>query len=170
MSKLDKATRCALSTAALFAVLSLPHTASAQGKGHGKGKHEGKEAKAEKRDHDDDHDGRRLVKSDAGTVVQPLIVTQRVQRIPPGLAKKRVTTPQAVMVTRDVLLNNGFVVTQVVPTGNSQVIYYRRGNNGNGRGLGPVQRIVVVPAGQTVQFQSVPQSLLATILNRLGMQ
>src|SRR3954465_11369688 len=169
MSKLDRANRLAVLTGALFAVSSLPHAAAAQGKGHGKGKHEGKEAKAAKRDHDDDHDGKTFVRSDAGTVVQPLVVTQRVKRVPPGLAKKRVTTPQAVMVTRDVLLNNGFVVTQVVPSGSSQVIYYRRGNNGNGRGLGPVQRIVVIPNGQTVQFQSVPQSLLATILNRLGM-
>jgi hypothetical protein len=72
-------------------------------------------------------------------------------------------------VTRDVLLANGYQVVNVVPNGTSQFIYYRRGNMGQGRGLGPVQRIVVVPAGQVVQFQSVPQSLLSTILSRLGM-
>ena len=84
-------------------------------------------------------------------------------------ARKHVTTGQAVIVTRDVLVANGFQVTNVVPSGATQVIYYRRGNMGNGRGLGPVQKIYVVPSGDVVSFQSVPQPLLATILRRLGM-
>jgi hypothetical protein len=83
--------------------------------------------------------------------------------------KKVVTPSQAVVVTRDVLLANGYQVVQVVPNGSSQVIYYRRGNRGNGRGLGPVEMIVVVPSGSIVQFQSVPDALLGTILRRLGM-
>ncbi|HET9425426.1 MAG TPA: hypothetical protein VFO55_08650 [Gemmatimonadaceae bacterium] len=83
--------------------------------------------------------------------------------------KKKVTSSQAVLVTREVLIGNGYQVVNVVPTGTTQVIYYRRGNRGNGRGLGPVQKIVVVPAGDVVRFQSVPEPLLATILRRLGM-
>jgi hypothetical protein len=166
MSKLDKTIRLALATAA-FAVLSLPHDALAQGRGHGGEKHEAKAAKAARSDDNRDDDSR-LTRSAAGTVVQPLVVTPR-RRVPPGHAKKRVTTPQAVLVTRNVLTSNGYQVVQVVPRGLTQVIYYRRGNNGNGRGLGPVQQIVIVPSGQTVQFQSVPQTLLGTILNRLGM-
>ena len=83
--------------------------------------------------------------------------------------KKVVTTTQAVVVTREVLLSNGYQVVNVVPSGATQVIYYRRGNRGNGRGLGPVEKIVVVPSGSVVQLQSVPQPLLATILRRLGM-
>jgi hypothetical protein len=167
MSNLDNTIRLALATAA-FAVLSLPHNALAQGRGHGGDKHESKAAKA-KRGDDNRDDDRRLTRSAAGTVVQPLVVTPRAKRVPPGHAKRRVTTPQAVLVTRNVLTSNGFQVVQVVPRGQSQVIYYRRGNNGNGRGLGPVQQIVIIPNGQTVQFQSVPQTLLGTILNRLGM-
>jgi hypothetical protein len=166
MSKLDKTIRLALATAA-FAVLSLPHDALAQGRGHGGEKHEAKAAKAGRSDDNRDDDSR-LTRSAAGTVVQPLVVKPR-RRVPPGHAKKRVTTPQAVLVTRNVLTSNGYQVVQVVPRGLTQVIYYRRGNNGNGRGLGPVQQIVIVPRGQTVQFQSVPQTLLGTILNRLGM-
>jgi hypothetical protein len=84
-------------------------------------------------------------------------------------ARKRVTTSQAVVVTRDVLIANGYQVVNVVPTGTTQVIYYRRGNRGNGRGLGPVERIVVVPSGEIVRFQAVPEPLLTTILRRLGL-
>ena len=83
--------------------------------------------------------------------------------------RKRVTTSQAVIVTRDVLLANHYQVVNVVPSGTTQVIYYRRGNMGNGRGLGPVQKIYVVPSGEVVRFTSVPDPLLATILRRLGM-
>ena len=84
-------------------------------------------------------------------------------------ARKRVTTSQAVVVTRDVLVANGYQIVNVVPTGATQVIYYRRGNRGNGRGLGPVEKIVVVPSGEIVRFQAVPEPLLATILRRLGL-
>lgn len=83
--------------------------------------------------------------------------------------KKRVTTSQAVIVTRDVLITNGYQIVNVVPSGTTQVIYYRRGNRGNGRGLGPVEKIVVVPSGDIVTFQAVPQPLLSTILRRLGL-
>lgn len=83
--------------------------------------------------------------------------------------RKRVTTGQAVIVTRDVLVANGYQVTRVVPSGTTQVIYYRRGNMGNGRGLGPVQKIYVVPNGEVVRFTSVPEPLLVTIMRRLGM-
>ena len=171
MSKLNNTIRLAFS-AAMVAGFALPYAAMAQGRGHDKDKHDKKGEKVEKmednhdRKHDDDNerDENRKVRTSSVTV-QP--ITQG-QRIPPGQAKKHVTTPQAVLVTRDVLVSNGYQVTQVVQSGTSQIIYYRRGNMGQGRGLGPIERIVVVPAGQVVRFQSVPQPLLATILSRLG--
>ena len=83
--------------------------------------------------------------------------------------RKRVSTADAVIVTRDVLIANGYQVVNVVPSGVTRVIYFRRGNRGNGRGLGPVERIVVVPAGDVVRFTSGPQPLLVTILRRLGL-
>lgn len=83
--------------------------------------------------------------------------------------RKRVTSSQAVVVTREVLITNGYQIVNVVPTGTTQVIYYRRGNRGNGRGLGPVEKIIVIPAGDVVRFQSVPDAMLATILRRLGL-
>ena len=84
--------------------------------------------------------------------------------------RKRVTPSQAVIVTREVLVTNGYQIVNVVPTGTTQVIYFRRGNRGNGRGLGPVEKLYVIPSGDVVRFTSVPDPLLATILRRLGMQ
>jgi hypothetical protein len=146
MNRLNSTLRIAF-TAAVAAGFALPHLAMAQGRGEDK-KIEKAEVKADKKI------DKAEIKADKKGEAQ---------------AKKHVTTLQGVSVTRDVLLANGYQVVNVVPSGTSQVIYYRRGNMGQGRGLGPVQKIVVVPAGQVVQFQSVPQSLLSTILSRLGM-
>lgn len=185
MSKLDNTIRLAFS-AVMIAGLALPHSVMAQGKGKDKDKRAEKAEKSEvkregKRDDDEDrnkdddknrdgeHEGNRKARTGPVTVVQPITDARTERRIPPGQAKKHVTTTQGVLVTRQVLLANGYQIVNVVPSGTSQIIYYRRGNNGVGRGLGPVERIVVVPSGQVVQFQSVPQSLLATILSRLGM-
>lgn len=154
MSRLNNTIRFAASAVA-FAVLALPHTALSQGRGNDKGKEQKKVEKAEVK---------RVDKIQKAEV-------KRVEKIQKAEVKraKHVTTLQGVTVTREVLLANGYQVVNVLPSGTSQVIYYRRGNMGKGRGLGPVQKIIIVPAGQIVQFQSVPQSLLSTILARLGM-
>lgn len=83
--------------------------------------------------------------------------------------RKRVTTSRAVVVSREVLVANGYTVVNVVPTGTTQVIYFRRGNRGNGRGIGPVEKIIVVPSGDVVRFTTGPEPILATILRRLGL-
>lgn len=88
---------------------------------------------------------------------------------PPGQAKKHVTTSQAIVVTRDVLVKHGYNVVRVERVGVTEVIYYRRGNNGRGRGLGPVERMVVRPSGDIVVFESAPRGVLVDINVRLGM-
>ena len=177
MSRLNGTIRMAYA-ALVAAGLALPYVATAQGRGENKGKGEDKKAaKVEKaefkadRKAENDQGDHRLNGTTVTTLTNGQPVTQVVKdkRVPPGQAKKHVTTLQGVSVTRDALLANGYQVVNVVPGATSPIIYYRRGNMGQGRGLGPVQRIVVVPAGQVVQFQSVPQSLLSTILRRLGM-
>jgi outer membrane receptor protein involved in Fe transport len=72
--------------------------------------------------------------------------------LPPGQAKKQVTPAQAVVVSRDVLVKYGFDVVRVETIKGGQVIYYRRGHNGRGRGLGPVEKMIVRPSGSTVVF------------------
>lgn len=89
--------------------------------------------------------------------------------LPPGQAKKQVTPAQAVAVSRDVLVMHGFEVVRVEPIKTGQVIYYRRGNNGRGRGLGPVEKMIVRPSGSTVVFEAAPQKVLVDIRVRLGL-
>ena len=89
--------------------------------------------------------------------------------LPPGQAKKQVTPAQAVAVSRDVLVAHGFEVVRVETIKTGQVIYYRRGNNGRGRGRGPVEKMVVRPSGSTVVFDAVPQKVLLDIRVRLGL-
>lgn len=90
-------------------------------------------------------------------------------KIPPGQAKKMVTPAQAVVVSRDVLVMHGFEVVRVETIKTGQVIYYRRGNNGRGRGLGPVEKMIVHPSGSTVVFESGPKNVLLDIRVRLGL-
>ena len=89
--------------------------------------------------------------------------------IPPGQAKKQVTPAQAVAVSRDVLVLHGFEVVRVETIKTGQVIYYRRGNNGRGRGLGPVQKMIVRPSGSIVVFEAAPEKVLLDIRVRLGL-
>ena len=89
--------------------------------------------------------------------------------LPPGQAKKMVTPAQAVDVSRDVLVMHGFEVVRVETIKTGQVIYFRRGNNGRGRGLGPVEKMIVRPSGSTVIFEAVPDKVLLDIRVRLGL-
>jgi hypothetical protein len=91
------------------------------------------------------------------------------KELPPGQAKKMVTPAQAVVVSRDVLVMHGFEVVRVETIKTGQVIYYRRGNNGRGRGLGPVEKMVVRPSGSTVIVESAPRNVLLDIRVRLGL-
>jgi hypothetical protein len=131
---------------AMLVVVAMPALALAQGKSKAKGA----EKKSEKT----------VVVTSKGEVVSDKKLDKAV--------RKRVTPSQAVIVTRDVLVANGYRVINVAPSGTTQVIYYRRGNMGNGRGLGPIEKIYVVPNGEIVTLRSVPDPLLSTILRRLG--
>jgi len=86
-----------------------------------------------------------------------------------GKRGKKVTTSQAVLVSREILVKHGFTVVRVEHVGANEVIYYRRGNNGRGRGLGPIERMVVKPSGDAVVFESAPKSVLLDINIRLGL-
>ena len=74
------------------------------------------------------------------------------KKIPPGQAKK-VTTDQAVVAARDVLTRNGARIVRVERVNGTQVIWYRRGNNGNGQGQGPLEKMVVRPYDSVVKIE-----------------
>jgi hypothetical protein len=82
---------------------------------------------------------------------------------------QKVTTSQAVVVSRDILVKHGYSVVRVERVGLTQVIYYRRGNNGRGKGLGPMQKMVVRESGDRVVFESAPRGVVLDINIRLGL-
>ena len=85
----------------------------------------------------------------------------------PGKAKHRVSHDEAVDVSRRVLVEQGYVVTRVERVGGNRVIYYYRGNNGRGKGHGPLQRIVVRPTADRYAFDGAPSNVLKAVTMRL---
>lgn len=91
--------------------------------------------------------------------------------VPPGHAKKKVVTAdQAIVVTRQVLVSHGYEVVRIERVRETQVVYYRRGNMGRGKGKGPIEKIVIRPEPDRVVFVSQPpRGLMVDINVRLGM-
>ena len=85
----------------------------------------------------------------------------------PGKAKSRVTHTEAVDVSRRVLLEHGYTVARVERRGDTQVIYYYRGNNGRGKGRGPLERIVVRPSRDIFVFEGAPADVKRAVTLRL---
>ena len=98
----------------------------------------------------------------------PAVVKGASRGTPPGKAKKRVTHAQAVDVSREVLVAQGYRVERVEVVGDTRVIYYYRGNNGRGKGRGPLQRMVVRPApAERFSFDGAPRSVLDAVKSRM---
>lgn len=74
-----------------------------------------------------------------------------------------VTSDRAVMVTRTVLVERGYKVIRIERVGPSQVVYYRRGNMGRGRGKGPVERMVIRTVRDRVVFEEAEPDVLVDI-------
>src|SRR5687768_1196460 len=74
---------------------------------------------------------------------------------------------KALSVSRSVLIQRGFHVVRVERVGPTQVIYFRRGNNGRGKGKGPLQRMVIRTVRDRVYFEEAEPSVLVDIDVRL---
>jgi len=88
-----------------------------------------------------------------------------------GRGPKRyvVSEDRAVSVTREVLVHQGFEVVKIETSGNDQVVWYRRGNMGRGKGKGPPARMVIRrdPVQNKIVFLETPSTILADIEIRL---
>jgi hypothetical protein len=89
-------------------------------------------------------------------------------KVPPGQAKKAVTTGEAVELSRNLLTKHGFTIVRIETVKGAQVIYYRAGNQGRGRGQGPVKSMIVRPSGSIVTFEAVPEKVRLDIKLQLG--
>jgi hypothetical protein len=74
-----------------------------------------------------------------------------------------VSSDRAIKVTRTVLIEQGYHVVRVERVGATQVIYFRRGNNGRGRGKGPLQRMVIRTVRDRVVFEEAEPAVLVGI-------
>jgi hypothetical protein len=84
-----------------------------------------------------------------------------------GGGRKYVPMDRAVVVTRNVLVERGYVVTRVERVRDTQVIYYYRGNRGRGRGHGPLYRMVIRPRGEVYVIDDAPSGVMVDLRVRL---
>ena len=84
-----------------------------------------------------------------------------------GSKKYAVTTDQALVVTKDVLVKQGYEVVRVENRGRDYVVWYRRGNKGRGKGKGPPVRMVIHRDVDRVVFLETPSAVLVDIDVRL---
>ena len=81
-----------------------------------------------------------------------------------GKAKhSAVTNDRAVSVTRTVLVRQGYDVVRIERVGTTQVVYYRAGNHGRGKGKGPLQRMVIRTVERRIVFEETPPAILVDI-------
>src|SRR5437870_12098644 len=84
-----------------------------------------------------------------------------------GPKKYAVTTDRALVVTKDVLVKQGYEVVSVENSGHDYVVWYRRGNRGRGEGKGPPAKMVIHRTEDGVVFLSGPSEVLVDIDVRL---
>jgi hypothetical protein len=74
-----------------------------------------------------------------------------------------VSSDKAMSVTRTVLQRQGYEVVRVVHAEDAQVIYYRRGSSGRGKGKGPLERLVIRLVERRVVFEEATPAILVDI-------
>jgi len=78
-----------------------------------------------------------------------------------------VTTDRAILVTRDVLVRQGFEVIRIEERGPDRIVWYRAGNRGRGKGKGPPVKMVIHREADRVIFVDTPHAILVDIDVRL---
>src|SRR6059036_683257 len=84
-----------------------------------------------------------------------------------GPKKYAVSNDRALIVTKEVLVKQGYEVVRVENSGRDYVVWYRRGNRGRGKGKGPPVRMVIHRAVDRVVFLNTPSAVLVDIDVRL---
>lgn len=84
-----------------------------------------------------------------------------------GPKRYAVTNDRALVVTREVLVKQGYEVVRVEDSGRDIIVWYRRGNRGRGKGKGPPVRLVIHRTENRVVFLDTPSAILVDIDVRL---
>ena len=103
------------------------------------------------------------------TVVGLALLLAAAPAVAQGRGNKRyqVTNDRALVVTREVLVRQGYEVMTVENRGPDIVVWYRRGNRGRGKGKGPKVRMVIHREADRVVFLEAPSAILVDIDVRL---
>jgi len=104
----------------------------------------------------------------ATSVVLPLLLALAGAAAPAAAQGKgpkhyAVSHDRAIVVTREVLVKQGYDVVRVVIVGGDRVVYYRRGNMGKGKGKGPMQKMIIRRVENRIVFVDVPDVILFDI-------
>ncbi len=85
-----------------------------------------------------------------------------------GPKKDFVVAPdRAISVTREVLARQGLEVVRIETVGDDQIVYYRRGNRGRGKGKGPPAKMIIRRVQNRIVFVDTPDAILVDINLRL---
>ena len=84
--------------------------------------------------------------------------------------KETVSLEIAITATRDVLREKGFDVVRIEQEDDFQIVYYRRGNRGRGRGGGPVERLVIRWTPERLEVRDAPDEIRIGIEVKLGIR
>src|SRR6266705_651775 len=85
-----------------------------------------------------------------------------------GPKKEFVVAPdRAISVTWEVLVRQGFEVVRIETVGDDQIVYYRRGNRGRGKGKGPPAKMIIRRVQNRIVFEDTPDAILVDINLRL---
>ncbi len=84
--------------------------------------------------------------------------------------KETVSIEVAITATRDVLREKGFDVVRIEQEDDFQIVYYRRGNRGRGRGGGPVERLVIRWTPERLEVRDAPDEIRIGIEVKLGIR
>src|SRR2546425_10610704 len=87
-----------------------------------------------------------------------------------GPKKYAVTTDRALVVTKEVLVTQGYEVVRVENSGRDYVVWYRRGDTGSGKGEGPPGKKVIQWTGGRGGGLSTPRPGLVGMDGRLEQQ
>lgn len=88
----------------------------------------------------------------------------------PDPEKPKVTVQLTVSTARDVLLKQGYEVVRVEPREGYQIIYYRAGNRGRGRGQGPPARMIVRQVENRIVLEDAPEQVRVELGVRLAIK
>src|SRR3989442_12302762 len=81
-----------------------------------------------------------------------------------GPKKYPVSNDRALVVTKEVLVTQGYEVVRVENSGRDYVVWYRRGETGRGNGEGPPREEVIPRAGERGGFLMPPRTGRAVVM------